>query len=353
MTQMMLTDRRTRLSFDDHLSTPIPITNGNNQGCPLSMMFYAFYNAGLLELSPNNSPDERQFGFVDDVALLATGSTFEATHQKLKDMMERPGGAFDWSSSHNSPFEMNKLALMNFSPKPTEDTPLTITRGGPNRGTTVKATSSYRFLGVIFDLKLKWKAQHEKAAHSAVTWINLVKQLARTTSGVSAGGMRQLYLAIAVPKMTYAAEVWYTLPHKLTSESAKRTGSVKFTNSIQSAQRKAVITMLGAMCTTAGDIMNTHALIPPPHLLFLKALTRSATRLAALPNVSVLDLWVKFFTFDKVSIPTIPRSLESRLLTLALLFPSRFHAHQDKDKMIVITIFNGLQVHKNHAWVSP
>ena len=42
--------------------------------------------------------------------------------------------------------------------------------------------------------------------------------------------------------------------------------------------------MLGAMRTMAGDVLNAHAQIPPPHLLFLKALTRSATRLVSLPS---------------------------------------------------------------------
>lgn len=87
-TRMMLTDQSTRLSFDDFLSNPFPINNGNNQGCPLSMMFYVFYNTGLLQLSPSGSPDEGQFGFVDDVALLVTSTTIDTTHQKLKNMME-------------------------------------------------------------------------------------------------------------------------------------------------------------------------------------------------------------------------------------------------------------------------
>ena len=264
MTKMMLTNRQTRLSFDDYLSTPIPITNGNNQGCPMLMMFYAFYNAGLLELSPPGSTDERQFGFVDDVTLLATGPTFVETHEKLKSMMERTGGAFNWSESHNSPFELTKLALMNFAPRHTNDTPLTIHHAKMNRTTTVKAATTYRFLGVLFDPKLRWKAQREKAARSATTWINLVKRLSRTASGVSAGGMRQLYLAVAVPKITYAAEVWYTLPHKSKPSNLKRTGSITFTNKIQTAQRRAAITILGAMGTTAGDVLNAHALIPPP-----------------------------------------------------------------------------------------
>ena len=37
-----------------------------------------------------------------------------------------------------------------------------------------------------------------------------------------------------------------------------------FTNKIQMVQRKATITMLGAMGTMEGDILNAHTLIPPP-----------------------------------------------------------------------------------------
>ena len=126
LTNTLLTGRITRLSFDDFISNLIKINNGNNQGCPLSMIFYAFYNAGLLKLSPPNSTDKSQFGFVDDVVLLATGDTFEETHHKLQNMMEWHGGAFDWSESHYSQFKLTKLALMDFSPKSPAGNPLTI-----------------------------------------------------------------------------------------------------------------------------------------------------------------------------------------------------------------------------------
>jgi hypothetical protein len=56
-------------------------------------------------------PDETALAFVDDTAYIAIGPTFEHAHAILKDMMERPKGALQWSRKHNSRFEVNKFAL--------------------------------------------------------------------------------------------------------------------------------------------------------------------------------------------------------------------------------------------------
>ena len=76
------------------------------------MLYYSLYNAPLIEIAL--SSNELSPGFIDNSMMLAIGDTIKQCHAKLKDMMECTGGGFDWSYTHNYPFELSKTALMNF-----------------------------------------------------------------------------------------------------------------------------------------------------------------------------------------------------------------------------------------------
>lgn len=106
--------RRTWLKFDDFTSDPFEVSNGTTQGCPLAMLFYAFYNALLIQVATDGSKSKLTSGFVDDTMFLATAKSLTACHDILGDMMHCHQGGLDWSDTHNSPFELSKLALMNF-----------------------------------------------------------------------------------------------------------------------------------------------------------------------------------------------------------------------------------------------
>ena len=103
----------TVLKFDNFTSPPILIDSGIGQGDPPSMPYYTIFNSGLIEVA--SGPNEQAAAFIDDMVFLAIGPDFEKMHAILHDMLLCPTGAFEWAKSHNSSFELTKLALINFT----------------------------------------------------------------------------------------------------------------------------------------------------------------------------------------------------------------------------------------------
>ena len=81
----LLKGRRTKLKFDDYISEPMEIQNGIGQGDPLSMLLYIIYNADLLKIV-DNAQGEDAIGYVDDIAILATGNNHEETTTNSKQL---------------------------------------------------------------------------------------------------------------------------------------------------------------------------------------------------------------------------------------------------------------------------
>ena len=311
LTERMLTGRLTRLRFDNFLSSLIPLLNGTTQGDPSSMLYYSFYNAPLLEIAVGQ--DEHSPGFVDDSMMLTVGDSLAECHGKLKDMMERLGGGFECSYTHNSPFEISKITLMNFPCSFRDTIPGDLVLDKPNRDGTVttsaiKAVNSYKYLGIIFDPGLKWTLQHAKVIASATFWASQIWHILRPASGMSASGVRQLYNTVAVPGFTYRAKVWYTGLHK-PKEEGNMKGSVAITNKIQSMQCKVASTITGALRTTAGDTLDAHANILPVDLLLNKVLFRAATWLCLLPDTHPLH--------DTIRSAAQPSSIDPQYITFS------------------------------------
>ena len=120
----------TQLKFDGYLSDWIPINNRIGQEDPLSIVLYIIYNTDVLDIPPANGCFISMQAFVDNMMLLAVGKTFGETHAMLKDMMEHPGGGYNWAGGHNSRFKTSKFALLDFSPNPHREWPnLTLCHG--------------------------------------------------------------------------------------------------------------------------------------------------------------------------------------------------------------------------------
>ena len=181
----MLTNRKTCIVFDNFTSDPIDIDNGTTQGCPLSMILYAFYNAPLILTATGTN--ETALGFVDDSMFLVVAKTLPEAHDKLKDMMEQRNSGFDWSKTHNSPFEPNKLPLMNFPRSYRDPSPADLVLSKPGLNGTpiqlsVKTASQYKYLGV--EPNLRWSLHHQKVIAKATWWINQISRLSRVSGSL-------------------------------------------------------------------------------------------------------------------------------------------------------------------------
>ena len=291
--KMLLIGRKTRLKFDDYVSEVTDITNGIGQGDPLSMLLYITYNADLLEL-PDNTQKEDAIGYVDDVALLALGSDFDETTRRLEEMMTKDEGGLQWSANHNSRFEVSKSAIVHFSRK---TVPNPGTDGGRVpmhrpalllEGQQVKEVESYRYLGVQIDSHLRWKEQAQQATANATKWILQYRRLTRPTTGVKAKLMRQLYLAVALPKITYGIDIWYTPPTKPAGYT-RNTGSAGALRNLQKIQRIAALAITGALRTTPNDFVDAHAGILPIELALLKACHSALVRSLTLPSTNPIQ----------------------------------------------------------------
>jgi len=130
---------------------------------------------------------------------------------------------------------------------------------------------------ILVDTQLRWKAQAQKGISNATKWLLQFRRLTKPSTGVKAKLMRQLYVLVAIPKMTYGLDVWYTPPTK--PVGAKRNhGSVTALRGLQKAQHVATLAITGALRTTPTDVLDAHAGLLPMQLTLLKAAHRVATR---------------------------------------------------------------------------
>jgi len=255
----MLQSRVTTLKFDGYVSDPIQVNNGIGQGDPLSMILYQFYNADLLDIP--KCKEESATAFVNDATMIASADTFPKAHEMLVDMMTRLGGITEWSTLHNSPLKYLKLALVNFahSSSPKERTLMQL----PQKEITPSASAKY--LGVIFNQNLNWKAQQAHMVGKGSAWTLQIKWLTQTTWGLTPGGARKLYISVVIPRILYAIDVWCPLPR---ATATRLGGTTKIVNQLTAVQKVGALAITGGLRTSASDVLNAEAfLLPMSHLI--------------------------------------------------------------------------------------
>jgi len=286
-----LDNRTTSLTFDDYQSHSFNVINGIDQGCPLSPIAFIFYNSPLLKVAhPSPRKGELSLGFIDDVALAAKANSYEAANEKLRQMMERPGGALDWSREHNAEFELDKTALLCLSririPDPTNPRksipaprpPIVIQEH------IIQPSASAKFLGVIIDENLNFKEHAAHALAKGMKYTLACNRMIKPTKGIRGQLMKRLYEGVVIPKMMYAADIWCAgLVAKGRGRRTNSRGARGFMSQMARVQRMATLLITGGMRSSATDILDAHANILPIQQTLRKLCFRSILRIATQP----------------------------------------------------------------------
>jgi len=145
----------------------------------------------------------------------------------MRNMLERRGGGFEWSSEHNSHFEPSKFVLMDFSlNRLKERSPMTI------QGAIINPSRTHKFLGVILDQELRWKEHTAYAIAKGAQYVMLIRRLSRSAQGIPTKLIHQLYRAVAIPCTLYVASVWLWPTYDEKTNSPIR-GSIGVTKKIK------------------------------------------------------------------------------------------------------------------------
>ena len=289
----MLEGRTTHLKFDDHVSDVIDINNGIGQGDPLSMVLYQYYNADILDIPVH--ANETSIAYVDDALIMASAPDFEAAHRMLSDMMSRPGGIYDWSKTHNSPLEHSKLALIDFAHRNNNKVRPNLVL--PN--ISITPTNSTKYLGLLIDQHLNWKAQHAYAIDKGTNWALQIRRLARPSWGITPKYARRLYIGVALPRMLYGVDVWCG-PTNDPQSGSPAIASIKVINQLTKIQRSGAIAITGALRTSPTDTLDVCAFLLPCLLIVEKWCYRAAVRISSLPPEHPLYKPVKSIKSRKV-----------------------------------------------------
>lgn len=232
--------------------------------------------------------------FIDDAYLLVTGRTIEKTHAKLKNIMEREGGVFEWAAGHNCKFGINKFQLIDMTRRREPDP----SGQGKTRPASrpdlvvgnhrIPSKLTAKFLGVTIDRELRWKEQGDIMVAKGQTWVAQINRVAKVTTGIPQALIRRLFILVAIPRIMYVADVCL-----VAGSRQGKIGNGRVMARLNTIQCKVALAIMGALRTTALDTLYAHANLLLLPVLVDKIRGRAAVRMAAMPESHPLFLHIK------------------------------------------------------------
>lgn len=141
-------------------------------------------------------------------------------------------------------------------------------------------TTKCSILGLILDQKLNWNDHIEHIEAKTIKSLGALSSLGGSTWGTGYKGLRQIYQAIILPQITYAASVWYA---PLNFEGTYRDKTVR---KLEAIQKKAAKIITGAFKTVAGTALDVEAFLLPIQLKLKRTATETYLRIIIITTPS-------------------------------------------------------------------
>ena len=274
--QGFLSERTTQLRFNGATSAEINIEAGIPQGSPLSPTLFMIYDAELLEIP--KAPD-LALGFIDDITYGVSGLTAQGNIERLQATLSK---SEEWREKHGAQFEPTKYSLIHF----TRNTRVDVTAGIQVNGTTVTPSNEARYLGVIFDQKLKFHSHLEHTTKNGTKFALALSSIARITWGAPFKYLRRLYTTVIKPRIQYGAVVWHR------PEDTRTSPTITQVKTLTVVQRLAMKTIMGCYKTTSTTALQHETDLLPIDLELRKQITKYLTRIQTLPTKHPTKVWL-------------------------------------------------------------
>jgi ribonuclease HI len=296
LVQSFLTERSTQMRFNGATSSDINIEAGIPQGSPLSPILFMLYNAELLEIP---RPPDLALGFIDDIAYGISGQTAQNNIERLQTILSK---SEEWKEKHGAQFEPSKYMLIHFTRNTNHD----VSAGIQINDTTISPGNEARYLGVIFDQKLKFHAHLDYATKKGTKFALALSSIARITWGTPFKYIRRLYTAVIRPRIQYGAAIWHR------PEDTRNSPATTQASNLTSVQRLAMKTITGCFKTTSTTALQHETELLPIELELRKQITKYLTRVQTLPIKHPMKIWLlKAVRYWKIiKNPTFPSNLE-------------------------------------------
>ena len=183
--------------------------------------------------------------------------------------MQWTGSILNWAATHNCEFGLEKFQLLKFTRKCVPH-PFNSRKRVPTpcrvlmlANHCIPSTDTAKFLGIIVDNNLSWKAEGMSTLAKGQDWLLKFSRIANTSKGIHTKYFQQLYLATSIPCILYAADIFLTPQQHVGKRSTHKGSRCAVINKLTTLHRKAAILIIRALRFTVTDMLNTLLTYPP------------------------------------------------------------------------------------------